>query len=129
MHEIGITRSMLSLVLKEAEKAGAKRVKNIDLVIGGLTGVLEDCVKFYLEILSKGTIAEGASVSIRMVSPLAMCQKCNTTSVFKLGIEWQCPHCNNTHMQIAGGRELIVKSIDIELEREKVLVGEVLHDA
>jgi len=125
MHEIGITRNMLSLVLKEAEKAGAKRVKNIDLVIGGLTGVLEYCVKFYLEILSKGTIAEGATISIKVVSPLALCQKCNTTSVFKPGIEWQCPNCNNTRMQIAGGRELIVKSIDIELGKEKVLVGEV----
>jgi len=32
MHEIGITQNMFALVLKEAGKAGAKKVSKIDLV-------------------------------------------------------------------------------------------------
>ncbi len=118
MHEIGITRNMLSLVLGEAEKVGAKKVKKIDLIIGEMTGVSEYCVTLYLGILSEGTAAEGANVSIKTVPPLALCLNCKTTSRFILGTNWICPQCKETRMQIAGGRELIVKSINVELGEE-----------
>jgi hydrogenase nickel incorporation protein HypA/HybF len=123
MHEIGVVRNMLSLVLEEGKKASAVNVKKIDLVIGEMTGVVEDCVKLYMGLLSKGTIAEGAAVSVKMVRPLALCTRCRVTSAFKPGIQWQCPHCHNRSMQIAGGRELILKSIDIETEEENVSQG------
>jgi hydrogenase nickel incorporation protein HypA/HybF len=110
---------MLTLVLKEGEKAGAVSVKKIELVIGEMTGVVEDCVRLYMGILSKGTIAEGAAVTVKIVHPLALCTRCRLTSAFKPGIQWQCPHCHTSGMQIAGGRELIVKSIDIEKGEEK----------
>ena len=59
MHELAITQSMLDLVLKEAEKAGAKEVRKINLVIGEMCGFVEECVQFYFDFLNKGTLAEG----------------------------------------------------------------------
>jgi Zn finger protein HypA/HybF involved in hydrogenase expression len=59
-----------------------------------------------------------------MVNPLALCNRCRVTSAFTPGIEWHCPHCQNSSMQIAGGRELIVKSIEIEKSEVKALQGE-----
>ena len=119
MHEIGITRDMFNLVLKEAEKAGARRVDKIDLVIGEMTGVMEDSVKFYFDLLSKGTIVEGAEVSIRMIPPMVLCQNCNKTSKLERKTYWTCPHCEDNSMQIIAGRELMVKSIGVETDGDQ----------
>lgn len=116
MHEIGITQNMFSLVLKEDEKAGAKKVSKIDLVIGEMIGAVGECVKFYFDFLSKGTIVEGADISIRMVPPMVLCRNCNMTSELKRRTYWTCPHCQGNSMEIIAGRELIVKSIGVGLD-------------
>lgn len=119
MHEIGITRNMFELVLKEAEKADARKVSKIDLVIGEMTGALGNSVRFYFDLLSKGTIVEGAEVSIRMVPPRVLCRNCNKTSGLERRRHWKCPHCEDDRMQIIAGRELIVKSIEVEKDGNK----------
>jgi len=119
MHEIGITREMFDLVLKEAEKAGARKVDKIDLVIGEMTGAVGESVRFYFDLLSKGTIVEGAEVSIRMVSPMVMCQNCNKTSKLERKTYWTCPYCEDNRMEIIAGGELMVKSIGVEIDGDQ----------
>lgn len=113
MHEIGITRNMFDLVLEEAEEAGARTVSKVNLVIGEMTGAVADSVAFYFDLLSKGTIAEGAEVCVRMVPPMVICRNCSRTSRLERKTYWTCPHCEDDRMQIIAGRELIVKSIEI----------------
>jgi len=50
VHELSITQSMLEIVLQQAEKAKAKKVTKINLIIGEMTGVVSDSVQFYLDI-------------------------------------------------------------------------------
>ena len=59
MHELSITQSIMDVVLVEAEKAGAKEVKKINLVIGEMSGIVEQSVQFYFDFLNKETVAEG----------------------------------------------------------------------
>lgn len=119
MHEIGITKNMFNLVLEEAEKAGAKKVSRIDLVIGEMTGAVGESVQFYFDLLGKGTIVEGADVSIRMVLPMVRCRNCQMPSKLEKKTYWACPHCDDNRMQIIAGRELIVKSIGVEVDGDK----------
>ena len=65
------TQSMFDLVLEQARKAGAKKVEKINLVIGEITGVIGNCVQFYFDFISKGTLAEGVALSFAMVPPKA----------------------------------------------------------
>ena len=116
MHEIGITRDMFSLVMAEAGKSGAKKVSRIDLVIGEMTGAIAESVIFYFNMLSRGTIAEGAEVAIRMVPPMVRCQNCESISKLEKKTYWSCPHCSGNEMEIIAGRELLVKSIGVELD-------------
>ena len=113
MHELAITQSMLDLVLKEAEKAGAKKVGKINLVIGEMTGVVDECVEFYLNFLSKGTIAEGAALSFAMVPTTARCRGCDKLFEIK-EFDWACPYCHSNSMEIVAGKELFVESIEVE---------------
>jgi hydrogenase nickel incorporation protein HypA/HybF len=113
MHELAITESMLNLVLEQAEKIGAKEIGKINLVIGEMSGVVDECVQFYFDFLSKGTIAEGAQLSFKMVPPTARCRHCDR--VFELKeFDWTCPNCGGNNMEIVAGNELFVESMEVE---------------
>jgi hydrogenase nickel incorporation protein HypA/HybF len=113
MHELAITQSMLNLVLEQAEKAGAKEVGKINLVIGEMTGVVGDCVQFYFDFISRGTIAEGAALAIKTVPTQARCRGCNKNFELK-EFDWTCPYCQGNNMEIVAGKELFVESIEVE---------------
>ena len=113
MHELAITQSMLNLVLEQAEKAGAKEVGKINLVIGEMTGVVDECVQFYFDFLSKGTLADGATLSFSVVPTTARCRGCG--KLFEVReFDWTCPHCRGNNIEIVAGKELFVESIEVE---------------
>ncbi|MBN1368481.1 MAG: hydrogenase maturation nickel metallochaperone HypA [Dehalococcoidales bacterium] len=113
MHELSITQSMFDLVLEQAKQASAQKVVSINLVIGEMTGVVGDSVQFYLELLSKGTIAEEAKLNIKSVPAKAKCQRCSKE--FDLPeYEWTCPECKGDGLEITGGTELFLESIEVE---------------
>jgi hydrogenase nickel incorporation protein HypA/HybF len=113
MHELAITQSMLDVVLEQAEKAEAKEVGKINLVIGEMTGIVEECVQFYFGFLSQGTIAEGAALSFTRVATKARCRACG--KLFELKeFDWACPYCHGQEIEIMAGKELFVESIEVE---------------
>jgi hydrogenase nickel incorporation protein HypA/HybF len=67
MHEFAITQSILDLVLEEAKRIGAEEVEKINLVIGEMSGITEECVQFYFDFLSKETIAKRATLSFKRI--------------------------------------------------------------
>jgi len=113
MHELSITQSMLDLVLEEAKKVGAERVGRINLVIGEMSGIVDQCVEFYFEFLSKDTIAHGAALSFKKTPTQARCRNCGELFIPK-EFDWSCPSCQNSSMEIVSGKELYVESIEVE---------------
>jgi hydrogenase nickel incorporation protein HypA/HybF len=113
MHELAITQTMLDIVLEQAKKANAQKVGAINLVIGELSGFVEDSVRFYFDFLAKDTIAEGAALNFKPVSPRARCRGCG--KLFKLKeFDWSCPGCGGGDVEITAGKELSIESIDVE---------------
>jgi hydrogenase nickel incorporation protein HypA/HybF len=113
MHELAITQSMLDLVLEEAKKAGAERVGKVNLVIGEMSGIVDECVEFYFEFLSQDTIAHGATLSFKKTPTQARCRHCGelfTPQEF----DWSCPSCHDSQVEIVAGNELYVESIEVE---------------
>jgi len=64
MHELSVTESILSIVLKHAQTNRAEKVLAINLKIGELSELVGDCIQHYFDYLSKGTIAEGAVIDV-----------------------------------------------------------------
>jgi hypothetical protein len=60
MHELEITRSLVNVALDEAKKAGAKKLTLVNVVLGEMSGAVDESVEFYFELMTKDTIAEGA---------------------------------------------------------------------
>ena len=113
MHEMAITMSLLDLVLEEAAKAGASKITTVNIVLGEMTGIIDQYVQANFELLSQNTPAEGATLTFQNVPRKARCRQC--AHVFQPSdLVWACPQCQSTELEIIGGNELYVESIEVE---------------
>jgi hydrogenase nickel incorporation protein HypA/HybF len=113
MHELSVTESLLKIALKHAEKANAKRVTDLNIVIGDLASMVDDSIQFYWEIIAKGTIAEQAKLNFRRVPAQLQCMTCSET-YHPSDRELACPKCNGINVKIITGEEFALESIDVE---------------
>jgi hydrogenase nickel incorporation protein HypA/HybF len=113
MHEQSIVESILTLALKNAEAAHARRIVRIDLVVGDYTGVVEDAVNFYFGFLSNNTIAAGARINYTHVSGQLRCRDCDLLSPLQKR-DLRCPYCEGKRVEIVGGRELYIENMEVE---------------
>ena len=113
MHELFITQSILDIVLNQAKAAQAKKVTRINLVVGELSGVVSDCVQFYFDFLKKGNAAEEAVLDFKLVPIELRCRDCQTT-FHPNESAWVCPNCQGTGLDVIGGQESYIESIEVE---------------
>ncbi len=113
MHELSVTESILEISLRHAEKANAKRVTNLYLVVGQLASIVDDSVQFYWDIISKDTIADGAALNFRRLPATFACLDCNHKySPDSNG--FSCPQCHSDRVKVISGDEFFMEAIDIE---------------
>ena len=114
MHEFTITQNILSISLEKARDVQASRITKINIGIGELSGIVDDCVRLYFDFLSKDTIASRASLSFQHIPIKLQCRSCQTT--FSPDKEnWACPNCQKLNSEITGGRECYVENIEVEV--------------
>jgi hydrogenase nickel incorporation protein HypA/HybF len=112
MHEQSIVTYLLSEAVSNAGKENASRILSIKLVVGELTGIEKDAVIFYFGFLAKNTIAEGASLEFEYTKAQLRCRDCDI--IFpKERPEFICPRCNKKVIEIVGGRELYIESMEV----------------
>jgi hydrogenase nickel incorporation protein HypA/HybF len=114
MHELPITQGILDTALSAARQAGAQRVMAIDLVIGELSGIVDDSVQFYFDILSKGTPAQGAVLRFQRQPAQAVCLDCGYQYDAAPPLAPFCPACASLRVQVTGGRQFLLESIEID---------------
>jgi len=113
MHEAAITESMVRLVLDQAREHEAQAVRKVTVVLGGMSGIVSESMRFYFEELTKGTIAADAALEVREIPTKAVCLSCGHS--FELeDYLWLCPECGDRHLDIVEGRELLVDSIEVD---------------
>lgn len=113
MHEQSIVEALLAVALQHAEKAKAKKITRIYLVVGELSGVVEESVNFYFSFLTKDTIAADANLVFTRKPAQLRCRNCNT--VFTTDkMDFRCPDCKEERVEIVGGRELYIESLEVE---------------
>lgn len=112
MHEQSIVASLLSLALEDAKNDNARRIVSIKLVVGELTGIEKDAAIFYFGFLAKDTIANGATLEFNYTKAQLRCRDCDI--IFPRDkLKFNCPECNKKAVEIIGGRELYIESMEI----------------
>lgn len=110
MHELPITEGILKIA---TEAAGGRKITVIHLLVGDLSSIVDDSVQFYFDMLSKGTVAEGALLDFERRPAMVTCWDCGQQSEVRAPLPSTCPHCGGTRLQVTGGRELRVDSIEV----------------
>lgn len=113
MHELAITEGIINAVVPEAKKHGAKHILDIRLKIGELSGVLPECINEYFAIVSKGTIAEKAKLSIEKIPAKIDCKSCGFTGALPKR-KIRCPKCESADIKLISGKEYYIDSIEVE---------------
>jgi hydrogenase nickel incorporation protein HypA/HybF len=117
MHELPITENILEIAVRHGQQAGAVRITELHLVIGQLSSIVDDSIQFYWDIVSRGTICEGAILQFERISAQFLCLDCGNT----YGYEHQlsaCPACDSVRVKVIAGEEFQLKSIEIDTEKE-----------
>lgn len=113
MHEFEITQSILDITLNKAKEAQASRVTEINLVVGEWSSFAPECIEFYFDFLGKGTIAEEANLHFKSEPAQLRCRSCS--AVFHpQNTQWVCPKCQSQILEIVGGRELYIATMEVE---------------
>ncbi len=119
MHELAVTESILDISLKHANQANASQVTDIYIVIGRLSSIVDDSVQFYWDMVSQGTICEGAQLHFDRVPARLLCLNCGTEYTLARELE-PCPQCSSAQVKVLSGEEFRVDSIGIEVAQETV---------
>ena len=113
MHELSVTESLLNIAVKHAEKVNARRVTDLNIVIGDLASMVDESIQFYWDIIAAGTIAEGAALHFRRIPAELQCNTCGE-KYHPTDRELICPNCGGVGAKIIAGEEFALESIDVE---------------
>ena len=113
MHELSVTQNILDIAEGKAKEANASSVRQINLVIGDMSSVVDDSVQFYFDLLSKGTIAEGAQLHFKRIPVTLRCRNCSHEYIVEKE-NWQCSKCQAMDPEIMAGKEFYLDSIEVE---------------
>ncbi len=121
MHEFSMTTQIVENVLQEAQKHNAKKVTEVHLIIGELTFLGAEQVRFSYDILVEGTIMEGSKLYIKEKNGVVKCSSCDYEGAFMYEDNptlhapiptLSCPKCGGI-VSVVGGRECTIKSIKL----------------
>ena len=111
MHELSFAQAILDTVLKIAEENNAKKVLAIHVKLGELLLINPEQLEFCFDVVSKGTIAEGAKLKIEFVKPKIVCTSCGKEFDEVIGI---CD-CGGIVL-VEGGKDMLLTKVEMEVE-------------
>ncbi|MEI7609263.1 MAG: hydrogenase maturation nickel metallochaperone HypA [Rhodospirillaceae bacterium] len=112
MHELSVSRSIVDIACERATAAGARRVLGVRVAVGALSHVDAGAIAFCFEAVARGTLAEGAALTIERPPGRAWCPPCGS-DVAVGGHGEPCPRCGGHGWILAGGDELRVLDLEV----------------
>ena len=119
-----MTTQIIESVLKEAKKQGAKKVTEVHVIIGKLTFLAVEQVRFSYNILAKESIMKGSKLIIEEKDGTIECSNCGYRGTIPIKDDptyhipiptLQCPKCGKA-TRIVEGKECTIKRIKMVKE-------------
>ncbi|MDR0854189.1 MAG: hydrogenase maturation nickel metallochaperone HypA [Clostridiales Family XIII bacterium] len=112
MHEYPVTEQIIGIATKHGLDARASEVSVIHLVVGEQSGYIGESIQMYFDIISEGTLCEGARLDIKSVRPKLSCPSCGTLFERK-PMSFACPKCGTDGAPTEIGKEFYIESIEV----------------
>lgn len=113
MHEMSLAIEVIAIVEDAARQQNFRRVRSLWLEVGQLAAVEADAMRFCFDAVSRGTLAEGATLNVVEVAGQGLCFNCNRT-VPLAALYDSCPACGGHPVRATGGTEMRVKELEVE---------------
>lgn len=110
MHELSIAESVVRVASRQAD---GRRVTKVWMKVGHLRQVVPSALSFSFGLVAEGTPVEGAGLEMEEVPAVGLCRKCGMESRLA-SFPLQCGACGGFELEILGGEELLVESLELE---------------
>ncbi len=119
MHEYSIAWQIMKKVFEECEFHGFKKVKKLNLRVGEMTMLDPEQLKFALQSISQGTIAEKMKITIKVVPLRIKCGEGHEVPLGKMqpsltsNTSIPCPICGKP-TKMSPLQECVIEEMDAE---------------
>ena len=115
MHELSIALAIVEQVAPIAREHRARRVLSVTVSVGRLSGVDGDSLSLAFPLAAEDTVAAGARLVVEAVPARARCRACGREFEPDF-VALVCEGCGSPDVEISGGRDLLLKSVEIDEE-------------
>jgi len=113
MHELSISQSIIRVIEKSLPVGFSKKIIEINLAIGKLSGIEIESLVYAFSILRDNSVLKEAEILVKEIKGLAQCNECKFKfEINKFGIP--CPLCESYSMKILNGKEMNIVSVKTE---------------
>ena len=113
MHEFSLAIEVINLAGREVEKRGTRKIHEITIEVGDLSGVEADAFESALGLLVRDSILDQAHVKSLRTPGTGNCLSCQ--SDFEMSHRMAtCPVCSCFPSEIRGGTEFRVVSLVVD---------------
>lgn len=112
MHELALAQGIVDVIEAQARRDDFTRVARVHLSIGRLAGVEPDALEFGFASVSRGTVAEGATLQIDRPPGVASCEDCGESAELAQRGD-ACPGCGGYRLRVTGGDQLRVTELEV----------------
>jgi hydrogenase nickel incorporation protein HypA/HybF len=113
VHELSIAQSLVESIRAELFARGNPRLTRAGVVVGELSGVQPDALKFSFDVIVQGTELEQAALDIEFVPLKYRCRVCSHEFAV-VAYEIGCPSCGSLETTAVGGDELRLSYLELE---------------
>lgn len=113
MHEMSICEGVLLALEAEAKIHNFTKVKTVWLEIGDLSSVEPEALHFSFDVVTKNSLADGATLKIANVAGAAWCMQCSKSVTIKQRYD-ECPTCGSHQLQVTAGDEMKIKELEVD---------------
>jgi hydrogenase nickel incorporation protein HypA/HybF len=110
---MSLAQGILEILEDTARRESATRVKTVWLELGALSSVEPEAMTFCFDVVTRGTVADGARLNIEAVPGKAWCLQCNQPTPIARRDD-ACPLCGGYQLQVADGTQMRVRELEIE---------------
>jgi hydrogenase nickel incorporation protein HypA/HybF len=112
MHELSIASAVVDTAVRHA---AGRRVTVVSVRFGRLRQVVPEALEFAFGIVARETLCDGARLDWEVVPARLRCDACDRAWEIELPA-FRCPSCGSGAVDVLGGEELEVESIEVEGE-------------
>ncbi|MBI5409153.1 MAG: hydrogenase maturation nickel metallochaperone HypA [Nitrospirae bacterium] len=116
MHEVSIALGMIHELERIARENNAKKITNVKLKIGKMSGIVVDSLTFAFDAVKlENPVVSDAALSVEEVPLVYECNDCSKTFETDNLYFPSCPVCASYKLKIISGEEQHIENVEIEV--------------